>query len=384
MTLDSELSEELAEWRRGGLTRSLRALKESSGVHVLLDGRPVLSLGSNNYLGLANHPEVRAAAVACIERVGLGSGGARLTTGNYPEHGALERELADWQGTEDAMLFESGYAANIGVIPALLGRGDLILSDSLNHASLIDGCRLSRAEVRVYGHRDVETAAALLNDRAAFRRCAIVTDGVFSMDGDLAPLPELCTLAERQGAFLIVDDAHGGGVLGPEGAGTISLPGVDGRVAVRIGTMSKALGASGGFAAGSRALCEYLRHRARSFVYSTAPPPAVAAGALAALRLTRQGDALREKLHDNAEWLRSVFRLHGWTVPDGQTAIIPVMVGDAAAAVLASERLLAAGVLVPAIRPPTVPRGSARLRVTASAALTIADRIWIEKALNQL
>lgn len=382
MTLDIELSDDLARWREQDLARSLRPLDQSSGVHVILEGRTVLSLGSNNYLGLARHPEVVAAAIACIERVGLGSGGARLTTGNYPEHVALERELASWQGTEDAVLFESGYSANTGVIPALMGNSDLILSDSLNHASLIDGCRLSRAEVRVYQHRDTEAAAALLQDRSAFRRCAIVTDGVFSMDGDLAPLTELCSLAESHDAFLIVDDAHGGGVLGPEGTGTISLFGVGARVAVRIGTLSKALGASGGYVAGSRVICEYLRHRARSFVYSTAPPPAVAAGALAALRLARKGDALREKLHANAEWLRCVFRQHGWTILEGQTPVIPVLVGEADTAVTLSRDLLAEGVLAPAIRPPTVPQGVARLRLTASAALTADDRLWVERALK--
>ncbi|MCA1594856.1 MAG: 8-amino-7-oxononanoate synthase [Chloroflexi bacterium] len=382
--MDSTLQMELDLWKRQGLERKLRRTDESSGCHVRMDGRTVLSLGSNNYLGLADDPEVRATAAAALDRLGLGAGGSRLTTGNYPEHEELEALIADWKGTADAVLFDSGYAANTGVIPALAGPYDLILSDQLNHASLIDGCRLSRAHIRVYRHGDVESARSMLYDREQFQRCLVVTDGVFSMDGDLAPLPALCDFAEANDAWLVVDDAHGTGVLGPHGAGTEAHLGVAERIPVRIGTLSKAVGASGGFVAGSRPLCEFLRHRARSFVFSTAMPPAVAAGAIAGVKIVRGADDRRQRLQHAAMEIRRLFQEHGYTVPEGCTAIIPVLVGEADAAVRLSNALLELDVFIPAIRYPAVPAGQARLRVTASAALTDADLDWLKKALSHV
>ncbi|HET6385035.1 MAG TPA: 8-amino-7-oxononanoate synthase [Armatimonadota bacterium] len=386
MDLDRELDAELRSWRRQGLERILRPLDDSAGCRVRIynrengDSREVLSLSSNNYLGLAGHPEVRQAAIAALERLGLGSGASRLVTGNYPEHEALERDLGAWKGTEDAVLFDSGYAVNTGVIPALAGPEDLILSDRLNHASLIDGCRLSRAVVRVYNHADPAHARTLLADRNRFRRCFVVTDTVFSMDGDLAPLSELCDLAEANDACLITDDAHGGGVLGPEGAGAPAAMGAGRRIAVQIGTLSKALGAAGGFAAGSAVLCRYLRHRARTFVFSTGMPPSTAAGARAALALARRGDDLRDRLKHNIREIRIALRPLGYLIPDGSTPILPLLVGGESEAVRVSDALLEQGVLIPAIRYPTVPKGSARLRVTASAALSSADLEWLRRA----
>ena len=365
-----------------GLGRSVRDTDLSSGCHILLGGREVLSLGSNNYLGLAGHPDLRAAATRTIERVGVGSGGSRLATGAYPEHAALERALANWKQTDDALLFDSGYAANTGVIPALVGPDDLVLSDSLNHASLIDGCRLSRAMVRVYPHRDVDAVRELISDRQRFRRVLIVTDGVFSMDGDTAPLALLSDVCQSYRAWLLVDDAHGNGLLGEEGRGLADVMGLAHRVQVHVGTLSKALGASGGFVAGSAVLCRHLRQRARSFVYSTAMPPAIAAAGMEGVRLARQGDDLRERLHQNADRMRSILRRHGFDVPGGLAGIIPVTVGDESEAVALSDRLLDHGVLAPAMRFPTVPRGQARLRMTASAALTEEDLRRLDNALE--
>jgi 8-amino-7-oxononanoate synthase len=351
---------------------------------MLMAGRPVLSLASNNYLGLANHPSVVTAARTALDRVGLGSGGSRLTTGAFPEHQALETALAAWKRCDDAVLFDSGYAANTGTIPALAGRGDLILSDELNHASLVDGCRLSRAEVRIYLHTNPAQARAALNDRTRFRRCLIVTDGVFSMDGDVAPLPALADLADEFDAWLVVDDAHGNGVMGPRGEGSPASLGVAERVPVLIGTLSKALGGAGGFAAGSHALCQYLRHHARSFVFSTAMPPAVAAGALAAVGIARDNAELRERLNLRAVQIRELLRANGFDVPEGETPIIPVIVGSESQAMSLSQALLHEGVLAPAIRYPTVPRRQARLRLTASAALTDEDIGWLQHALLQV
>lgn len=372
-TLREALAAELAEIHGRGLYRSLREVDAVVGPRVQLDERSVRVFGSNDYLGLAGDERVCTAAGEAAERWGAGSTGSRATTGCLELHRELEQDLAGLKRAEDALLFPSGYQAALGTIPALVGRGDLILSDQWNHACLIDGCRLSRAEVRVYRHADCDHAAELLSDRERYRRVLLVTDGVFSMDGDLAPLPELVRLARSQDAWLMVDDAHGTGVIGPEGAGTAAYFGLENAVPIQMGTMSKALGALGGFIAGSGELIDYLRNRCRSYLFTTAPAPAVSAAALMSLRIARSEEWRRERLRQNRELLRASLGECGTPVPLSPAAILPVILGEAEVAVGAARELEARGIWVPAIRPPTVPEGTARLRVTLSAAHTEED-----------
>lgn len=361
------LRPELRQLREASLYRELHPSAEAPGRFIERGGRKVLNFGSNNYLGLTEHPLVREAARAAIERWGTGGSGSRLTSGSLELHSELEAELAALKGAERALLFPSGYQANIGTVSALVGPDDLILSDALNHASLIDGCRLSRAQVRVYRHADVEHAAQLLKGRKRFRRVLVITDGVFSMDGDLAPLPGLCDLCERNDAWLMVDDAHGTGVLGKNGGGTAEELGVGDRVHIRMGTLSKALAAEGGFVAGCSELIETLVNRARSFIFATALAPASAAAALAALSVVREEPDLRQRLTRNAQDLRRRLRAAGLRVPEGETPIIPVLLGEAETALRAASELETAGVWAPAIRPPTVPPGTSRLRLSVMA-----------------
>lgn len=367
-SLRRALSAELQELEGRSLYRVDRPSAGAPGPWIEREGRRLLNLGSNNYLGLTEHPSVREAAREAVTRWGTGSSGSRLTSGTLALHRELERELARLKGAEAALLFPTGYMANIGTIPALVGAGDLVLSDALNHASLIDGCRLSRAEVRVYRHADVAHARSLLADRERFRRVLVVTDGVFSMDGDLAPLPALCDLCEERDAWLMVDDAHGTGVLGAQGGGTAEHLGVSERVPIRMGTLSKALAAEGGFIAGSGELVDYLRNRARSFIFATAPAPATAAAALAALEVLRNDPAVRRRLLENAEHLRGKLREIGFRTGEGETPIIPVHAGPAERALALAAALEGRGVWAPAIRPPTVPEGTSRIRVSVTAA----------------
>jgi len=359
--LRESLSTELDELKANSLHRTCRGAGSGPGF---------VSFGSNDYLGLARHPAVTEAVARAAMEHGAGSTGSRLTTGTHAAHQEVEAALARLKGTEGAIYFGSGYLAAIGAIPALVGRDDLILSDALNHASLIDGCRLSRATLRVYRHADPTNAAELLSDRCRFRRVLLITDGVFSMDGDLAPLPELVALCDRFDTWLMLDDAHGTGVLGATGAGTVEHFGLQGRVPIQMGTASKALGTEGGFVAGSETLVDLLRNRARSFVYSTAPPPATVAAVLAALRVLETEPELRASLARNAAQLRTGLTASGLGVSAGNTPIIPVIIGEADRALRVSEHLASAGLRVPAIRPPTVPTGTARLRVTVTAAHT--------------
>jgi 8-amino-7-oxononanoate synthase len=334
------------------------------------DGRAVVAFASNDYLGLTQHPAVIAAAHAALDRWGSGSGAARLIVGSRPVHSELEQELADWKQAEAAVVFPTGFAANLGVITTFGGPGTLVCSDALNHASIIDGTRLARAEVEVYAHGDVDALDRLLATRGAGRRALVVTDTVFSMDGDASDLPALLEICARHGALLVLDEAHA--VLGPE------LPDVpDGSPGVlRVGTLSKTLGALGGFVAGPRALTELVVNRARSYIFTTAPTPADAAAALAALGIVRsaEGEGLRAKLRANVETLR-----RGHPSP-----IVPVLCGDEARALAAAAALLEQGILVPAIRPPTVPAGTSRLRVALSAAHTPAHVAVLRDALAGL
>jgi 8-amino-7-oxononanoate synthase len=372
----------VARLEASGLGRRVRALESASEPEVLLDGRRVLCLASNNYLGLAAHPEVVDAAAGAARRYGAGSGSARLVTGGLTLHDELEARLAAFKGTEAALLFSSGYLANLGTVAALVGPGDAVFSDELNHASIIDGCRLSRAEVVVYRHGDAGHLAERLE---AWRRTAgtparalVVTDSVFSMDGDVAPLPDIVAACDRHGAVLMVDEAHATGVVGPGGRGAVVGYGLEGRVGVVMGTLSKSLGAAGGFIAGSAALCAYLRNRARSFIFDTALPPPTAAAALAALGIVEREPERPVRARRLAGRLAGGLRAAGYDVPDPPAAVVPVVVGAPDAALDLSARLLDAGVLVTAIRPPSVPEGTSRLRATVMATHTDAE---IDRAL---
>jgi len=377
--LAEQLAAELAALDAAGLRRVLRPLARADAAHrVAPDGAPLLDFASNDYLGLAADPRPAAAAAALLAREGLGAGSARLIGGDHPEHHALEAELAALKGAEAALLFPSGYAANTGALPALAGAGDAIYSDALNHASLVDGCRLARAAgaaVRVVPHADAGALDATLGaDAGRFRRRWVVVEGVYSMDGDLHPLADAAAVARRHGAFLYVDDAHATGVVGPGGRGSAAHWGVEGAADVTVGTLGKAFGAAGAFVAGGAVLREWLLNRARSFVFTTASPPALAAGARAALAAAAAEPWRRERVRAVARRLRAGLAAAGLRAPGADDAhIVPVPVGDAGRTARAGEALRARGVLVGAIRPPTVPAGAARLRLSASAAHTDAD-----------
>jgi 8-amino-7-oxononanoate synthase len=360
---------ELAALEDAGLRRHLRTLAGPPDAEVTADGRRLLHLASNNYLGLASHPTLRAAAVAAVERWGCGTGASRLITGHTELHAAVERRIAHWKGTEAALLFPSGYQANVGTIAALVGSGDHVYSDALNHASIIDGCRLSRATIHVYPHADVRALERELAATPPGGRRLIVTDSVFSMDGDRAPLPALVAVAEAYHSWLMVDEAHAAGVLGARGAGLAEADGVAERITVHMGTLGKALGSAGAYVAGSRMLVELVLNRARSFIYTTGIVPAAVAAAGAALDIVAAEPERRATLLAHAETLRRGLRALGLDAR-GDTQIVPVVVGDNARALAFAAALLERGVLVLAIRPPTVPRGTARLRVAPMATHT--------------
>ena len=344
----------------------MRTVEGPQGPRVSLDGSEVLLLCSNNYLGLADHPRVRRAAADAAERYGAGAGGSRLISGDMELHHKLEAGLAAFKGAESALLFGSGYLANLGVVSALAGEGGTVFSDELNHASIIDGCRLARAETFVYRHRDLDHLAWGL-EQAAGRPALIVTDGVFSMDGDVAPLPALAELAGRYGARFMVDEAHGTGAIGPGGRGTVAAAGLEGAVDVVVGTLGKALGSYGAYVCTTSALREFLINRARPFIFSTAPPPPSVGAAIAALSLLESRPGVVEHLRRNAAVMRSALVSYDLDVGSSRTQIIPVMVGDARRATALCERALDGGVYAQAIRPPTVPEGTSRLRLTVMA-----------------
>jgi len=370
---------ELSQLDEQHLLRRLRIVDSYRGSRITMNNRDMLLLCSNDYLGLANHPALRQAALLAMERYGFGSGASRLVSGTSELHTVLENRLAQFKGTEAALVFNTGYAANTGIIPAVAGSGDLILSDSRNHASIIDGCRLSRAEVMVYCHRDAGQLEELLKKSLNARRKLIVTDGVFSMDGDIAPLPDLVYLSEKYGAILMVDDAHGTGVLGRTGRGTVEHFGLSGRVHIQMGTLGKAFGSFGAYAAGSRDLINYLINKSRSFIYSTALPSSVCAASCAAIDILDREPERRERLWNNRKRFAQGLNSLGISTGDSETPILPVMIGDSERALKASERLFEFGVYATAIRPPTVPADAARIRTTVTAAHTEVD---IDSALD--
>jgi len=369
----------LARVRENGLYRALRPIDGAQDAVVSLNGHDVLLFSSNNYLGLANHPALKRAATEAIERFGCGSGASRLISGSMAVHHELEARLAALKKTEAALVFPTGYHANVGVLSAMMGPGDTILSDGLNHASIIDGCRLSRAEVRVYPHGDPHALDALLAACPPSGRRLIVTDTVFSMDGDLAPLAELVELAQRYDAWLMVDEAHATGVFGPHGGGLVEQAGLVDRVDIHMGTLGKALGGIGAYVAGSRELIDWLVNRARSFIYTTGMPPAAAASALAALDLVEREPERRQRLWDNTRFLSDGLRGLGYRIGDSRSQILPVIIGDARQTMALAEATLRRGVFAHGIRPPTVPEGTSRIRVTPMATHT---RAQLERTLD--
>ena len=367
--MDTALNDELQALQRAGLRRTLRQVHQRRAGTVLLQGERIADFASNDYLGLAADPRLARAASAVLQAEGVGAGAARLISGNHPIHEVLERTLARWKGTEQALLFPSGYMANIGTIPALVGVGDVIYSDALCHASLIDGCRLSKATIRVFPHADLDALTTMLEaDRHLFRRALIVVEGVFSMDGDLFPLDHLVPLARRFDAWSYVDDAHGTGVLGETGSGAVEQLGMTGQVDVLVGTLGKALGTAGAYVAGSRVLVDFLTNRARSFIFTTGAPAALAASTLEALRITHEEPWRRDAVRARATRLRECLRESGREIPgmhDGH--IIPIVVGDPHDTMRVVAELRHRGFLVGGVRPPTVPAGTSRLRLSVSA-----------------
>jgi glycine C-acetyltransferase len=371
MSVESYADAVLDEIHARGTHRRMRVLAGAHSTRMSVDGREVLLFAGSNYLDLAHHPEVVEAAADAARQFGCAAGGSRLISGNLEIHEALEAELAEFLGTEAALVFSTGYMANIGVIPALAGRGDVIVSDSLSHASIIDGCRLSRADTRVFPHGDLDGLEAVLRGAASTQhRTLVVVDGVYSMDGDIAPLGELVPLAKRWGADVLVDDAHGTGTLGAMGRGAAELCGVSDEVDVVLGTLGKSLGSFGAFVAGSHALRELLVNVARSFIFSCALAPPQVAAARAALALVRSEPWRRKRLSDNARRLRERLAECGISTAPSSTHIIPVVIGENEATMQLCERLLDNGVYTQGIRHPSVPQGSARLRLTPMATHT--------------
>lgn len=376
--MEQTIHDELQQIRNRGLYRATRLIQGRQSARVVLEGRDTLLLCSNNYLGLAEHPALTEAAIRATERFGTSSGASRLVSGTMELHELLEADVARFKQSESALIFNSGYAANAGIISAIVGRGDVIFSDRLNHASIIDGVRLSGAKLVRYPHNDAATLTKLMEKQRGTGRCLIVTDGVFSMDGDLAPLKELAALASRHGALLMVDDAHGCGVLGREGRGSAELLGLLDSIDIHVGTFGKALGSFGAYAALSSELRELLINRARSFIFSTSLPPAVLAASSAALKIiqSEEGLMLRERLYANTALFKERLHQAGFRTGDGTTQIVPIMTSEADVTMRFSELLLAEGLFVQGIRPPTVPAGACRLRCTVMATHTDADLLW--------
>lgn len=367
------LADRLAELEQRGLNRRLRLVEGAQAGRVRLDGREVLMLSSNNYLGLANHPALTRAAQAALERCGCGAGASRLISGSMELHHELEDRLARLKHTQAALVFPTGYQANVGTLSALMEPGDTILSDALNHASIIDGCRLSRASTLVFRHNDVDHVAELLASCSGAGQRLIVTDSVFSMDGDIAPLAELSRLARRYDAWLMVDEAHATGVFGPHGGGVVEELGLSAAIEIQMGTLGKALGGFGAYVAGSRQLIDWLVNRARSFVYTTALPPSVAATAIAALDIVAQEPQRRRRLWDNTAFLAEQLTGLGYSLGQTRSQILPLIIGDAGQTMALAAALLERGIFAQGIRPPTVPAGTSRIRVTPMATHTRQD-----------
>ena len=364
------LAVELDSLKSQGLYRHLRVLEGEQRATTTFDHRQVVNLSSNNYLGLTTHPRLREAAIKAIETLGVGSGSVRTIAGTMAIHMELEERLADFKKTEAAVVFQSGFTANAGTVSSVLTKDDVVISDELNHASIIDGCRLSRAAIKVFPHKDIDAARTILESLPSAQRKLLITDGVFSMDGDLGPLPALCDLAEEFGCIMMVDDAHASGVFGANGRGTVDHFGMHGRVDIQVGTLSKAIGALGGYVAGNRAFIEFLYHRARPFLFSTSHPPSVAATCIAALDLLLEEPELIDRLWENTRFFKTGLQHLGFNTGGSESPITPVIVGDGALAMRLSDALFAKGVFAQGIAFPTVARDRARVRTIVTAAHT--------------
>lgn len=367
------LQDELDELKREGVYRDLRVVQGEQKARTVIDGKEVINLSSNNYLGLTTHPRLRQAAIAAVEKYGAGSGAVRTIIGTMTLHQELEEKIAKFKHTEAALVFQSGFTANTGVIPAVVGKGDVVISDELNHASIIDGCRLSRADIKRYPHRDMDGLKKALEESQGYRRKLVITDGVFSMDGDIAPLPDIVELADRYGAMVMVDDAHASGVLGRNGRGTVDHFNLHGRVDIQVGTLSKAIGVLGGYVAGPKVLRDWLIQRARPFLFSTSHPPAVAAACIAAFDVLLEEPQLIDRLWENARYFKAGLKELGFNTGESETPITPVIVGEGALAMRFSDRLFEEGVFAQGIAYPTVPAEKSRVRTIVTAAHTRAD-----------
>jgi glycine C-acetyltransferase len=364
------LTTELECLKQQGLYRHLRILEGEQKPTTTFDHRSVVNLSSNNYLGLTTHPRLRERALDAVRRLGVGTGSVRTIAGTMDIHMELERRLAEFKKTEAVVVFQSGFTANAGTVSSILSKDDVVISDELNHASIIDGARLSRATIKVFPHKDVDAARAILKALPAAPRKLLITDGVFSMEGDLGPLADLCAVAEEFGCIMMVDDAHASGVFGRNGRGTIDHFNVHGRVDVQVGTLSKAIGALGGYVAGSRALIDYLHHRARPFLFSTSHPPAVAAACIAAIDVLLEEPQIIEALWANTRFFKAGLQTLGFNTGMSESPITPVIVGDGARAMQLSDKLFAAGVFAQGIAYPTVARDKARVRTIVTATHT--------------
>ena len=374
------LGKELDSLREQKLYRDLRVLEDEQKARTTIDHKSVVNLSSNNYLGLTTHPRLRQAALKAIEQYGVGTGSVRTIAGTMDIHMELERRLAEFKNVEKVVVFQSGFAANAGTVSAILTREDVVISDELNHASIIDGCRLSRAAIKVFPHKDVNAARKIIKDLPATQRKLLITDGVFSMDGDLGPLPDLCDLAEETGCIMMVDDAHASGVFGKNGRGTIDHFGMHGRVDVQVGTLSKAVGALGGYVAGNTNLIEFLYHRGRPFLFSTSHPPSVVLTCMAALDVLMEEPQIIERLWENTRYFKEGLQRLGFNTGLSESPITPVIAGEGAKAMLLSDRLFERGVFAQGIAYPTVARDKARVRTIVTATHTRED---LQFALDQ-
>lgn len=377
--LDTILQQELDELKKHGLYRTMKRIDSMQGPTVLIDGKEVILLSSNNYLGLASHPEVIKAQIEAVQEFGAGSCASRLISGNIYLYEKLEKKIADFKGTEDALVFATGYMANVGTISAFAGKDDVVICDKLNHASIIDGCRVSGATLRVYLHKNMERLEELLSKSKPYKKRLIITDGVFSMDGDIAPLADIIKLCQKYEAILMVDDAHATGVLGTKGKGTCEYFGITKGIDIQMGTLSKTFGNLGGYIAGSKRLIEYIRNKARSFIYSTALPPAVLGGALKAVEIAERDNTLREKLWCNVKMFKQGLVKIGFDVMESETQIIPIYTGTIEATMTASRILHEEGIFAPGIRPPTVSKNKCRIRASLMATHTEEH---IERSIN--
>jgi 8-amino-7-oxononanoate synthase len=377
------ISDKLIKIKESGLYRDLRVVGSAQDTRIDIEGKTYLSFCSNNYLGLANHPSVVKAVKEAVDKYGWGTGASRLVSGNMTLHETLEREISKFKRKEATIVFPTGYMANIGTISTLVSGGDLVVCDKLNHASIIDGCRLSGAAFRVYAHCNMEKLESILKKSSKYNRKLIVTDSVFSMDGDLAPLPDIVRIATKYNAMVMVDEAHGTGVFGENGRGVVEHFNMDKEVDVVMGTLSKAIGSLGGYVCGDKDLISYLRNKARSFMYTTALPPAVCAASIASINLIQENPSLREALWNNVRNIKKRLRSLGIDMISSQSQIIPLLIGDAQKAVDISKLLYERGILIPAIRPPTVPANSSRLRMTVMSSHTQGDLESLFKALKE-